>query len=363
MDAAFQQLFHQARTAAGNQVSQHIEALVNQVVVYEDFLVIDEKLTVLVQPSVPMPYRVRHYWFFGPDRAEVIDLPSEFHCPRATRPQILGYLALPDYWCRIIGFACSARRIPAWKCTATTAWTFSGSCSLERTLMETPDILPMKDRRYLMVPTEKIKVINPRIRNEDQFQLNVQSIDNNGMLMPVRVNDKFLEKTGLYELICGKGRLIAHQRLGKPRSWPKCIPAPARKPIIQSLVENLARSNPGTMVFARELKQLHDENWDYAQIGKLCCRSPDYVRQYIGLVEKGENPPDSGRRAEVLPSPSPSSLHQAVTMRNIQNMLMDAFDQGVCGFQTFARASRIVGARYGAGIPRLTATARRNVAA
>ena len=82
--------------------------------------------------------------------------------------------------------------------------------------MEIPDILLMKDRRYLVIPIEKIKVINPRIRNEEQFQLNVQSIDNNGMLMPIRVNDKFLEKTGLYELICGEGRLIAHQRLGKP---------------------------------------------------------------------------------------------------------------------------------------------------
>ena len=44
--------------------------------------------------------------------------------------------------------------------------------------------------------------------------MNMQSIENNGMLMPIRVNDKFLEETGLYELICGEGRLIVHQRLG-----------------------------------------------------------------------------------------------------------------------------------------------------
>ena len=87
--------------------------------------------------------------------------------------------------------------------------------------MDIPDILAMKDRRYMALLTEKVKVINPRIRNEEQFQLNVQSIDNNGMLMPIRVNDKFLEKTGLYELICGEGRLIAHRAWGKPRSWPK----------------------------------------------------------------------------------------------------------------------------------------------
>ena len=81
--------------------------------------------------------------------------------------------------------------------------------------MEIPNILAMKDRRYVKILIEKIKVINPRNRDEEQFQMNVQSIENNGMLMPIRVNDKFLEKTGFYELICGEGRLIAHQRLGK----------------------------------------------------------------------------------------------------------------------------------------------------
>jgi len=61
--------------------------------------------------------------------------------------------------------------------------------------MEIPNIVAMKDRRYKTIAIEKIKVLNPRIRDEEQFQMNVQSIDSNGMLMPIRVNDKFLEKT------------------------------------------------------------------------------------------------------------------------------------------------------------------------
>jgi hypothetical protein len=106
MDAAFQQLFHEARTAAGNQVSEHIEALVNQVIVYEDFLVIDEKLTVLVQPSVPMPYGFAHYWFFRPDRRDIIDITLGVPLSEGAQPRILGYLALPrllvpDHWIRL----------------------------------------------------------------------------------------------------------------------------------------------------------------------------------------------------------------------------------------------------------------------
>ena len=106
MDAAFQQLFNEVRTAAGSQVSEHIEALVDQVVVYEDFLVIDQKLTVLVQPSVPMPYGLAHYWFFRPDQREVIDITLGVPLSEGAQPRILGYLALPrllvqDHWIRL----------------------------------------------------------------------------------------------------------------------------------------------------------------------------------------------------------------------------------------------------------------------
>ena len=210
--------------------------------------------------------------------------------------------------------------------------------------MDIPDILAMKDRRYMMIPVEKIKVLNPRIRDEEQFQMNVQSIENNGMLMPIRVNDKFLEKTGFYELICGEGRLIAHQRLGKSEIMAEVITCTRKEAYLQSLIENLARSRPGTMEFARELKQLHDEGWDYSRIGKLCCRSPEYVKQYIGLVEKGEDRLIQGVEQGVFPISFAILVAQSENGA-IQNVLMDAFDQGIVNCQNFARARRIIGAR------------------
>ena len=75
-------------------------------VVYEDFLVIDQKLTVLVQPSVPMPYGLATYWFFRPDRREVIDITLGVPLSEGKQPRILGYLALPrllvqDHWIRL----------------------------------------------------------------------------------------------------------------------------------------------------------------------------------------------------------------------------------------------------------------------
>jgi hypothetical protein len=49
-----------------------------------------------------------------------------------------------------------------------------------------PDIVPMRARRYEMVPVDKIKVINPRNRDAEQFKMNCESIDNVGLMKPIR---------------------------------------------------------------------------------------------------------------------------------------------------------------------------------
>jgi ParB family transcriptional regulator, chromosome partitioning protein len=80
--------------------------------------------------------------------------------------------------------------------------------------VNTPHIVPFCDRRYELILVEKIKVINSRLRNAAQFDMNVQSIEKTGLMKPIRVNDKFLSQTGVYELVCGEGRLIAHEKMG-----------------------------------------------------------------------------------------------------------------------------------------------------
>src|SRR5689334_17566665 len=135
--------------------------------------------------------------------------------------------------------------------------------------MEHAPIRLMKDRRREMIPIDKIKVINSRTRDESQFALNVQSIDAIGQIKDIRVNDKFLEKDGVYELICGEVRLIAQKRLGKTHIRAEIITCTRKQAYLESLVENLARSKPGTMDFARELKTLRDEGWSYQQIAKV----------------------------------------------------------------------------------------------
>ncbi len=214
--------------------------------------------------------------------------------------------------------------------------------------MRKPPILLMKDRRREMIPIDKIKVINSRKRDEKQFALNVQSIEANGQLKDIRVNDKFLAKTGYYELICGEGRLIAQKRLGNMHIRAEIVTYTRKQAYLESLVENLARSRPGTMEFARELKNLRDEGWSYEQIAQVACRTAEYIRQYIRLVENGEERLIQGVEREVFPI-SFAILVSSSDDAGIQNVLMDAFDKGVVNCQNFARARTIIRGRMNKG--------------
>ena len=73
-DHAFQQLYHEPRDRARALVHERIRQQVPEVLPYADFLVLDQRLTVSVQPAVPMPRGYATYWPFRPDQRNVIDI-------------------------------------------------------------------------------------------------------------------------------------------------------------------------------------------------------------------------------------------------------------------------------------------------
>jgi ParB family chromosome partitioning protein len=206
-------------------------------------------------------------------------------------------------------------------------------------------IVPFQDRRYAEVPIDKIKVINSRNRDEEQFEMNVNSIDSVGLLKPIRVNDKFLERTGMYELVCGEGRLLAHQKLGRQIVVAEVVTCTRKDAHLQSLIENLARTKQDTMKYARELKRLHDEGWDFKQIARVTGgKSESYVREYIRLVAQGEERLIRGVEQGVFPIGFATQV-AASDDSQIQNVLMDAFDAGLVTTSNFAQARKIISTR------------------
>lgn len=204
-----------------------------------------------------------------------------------------------------------------------------------------PEIMPFTQRRYEEVPVEQIKVINSRDRDTTQFKMNVTSISELGLMKPIRVNDRFLEKSGFYELICGEGRLLAHRELGKDNILAEVVTCSRKEAYLESLVENIARTKPGTMDFAREIRQLHDEGWSFEKIGRVACKSPEYIRQYIRLIEQGEERLIHGVEQGVFPITFALQVAFSESSQ-LQHLLMDAFDQGIVTTNNFAQARKLI---------------------
>lgn len=104
LDNAYQQVFGVALTKVRSEVESLLRGLVDQVENYDDFLVVNRKFTVFIQPSVPVVYGYNQYWYFRPDSRGTVDITLGVPLSSHDGPQILGYLALPRMLIKKKGF-------------------------------------------------------------------------------------------------------------------------------------------------------------------------------------------------------------------------------------------------------------------
>ena len=210
------------------------------------------------------------------------------------------------------------------------------------------NVVPMSKRQYGMIPVDKIVVLNPRNRDKQQFAMNVRSIEELGQLKPIVVSARNLDKTGFYELVCGQGRLQAHQQLKRTEIAAEIIDCDKKSALIASLVENIARVPRNTMWFAREMKRMHDDGMTFAKIASIVGKHQTYVSDYINLVERGESRLIQGVEHGLF------SMSLAVRVAQsddatIQNVLMDAFDEGLVNCNTVTRVRKLLELRMQRG--------------
>ena len=105
---AFQTLFDDVLKRVKNDVFQAISTDARLVDEYEDFIVINQNFTVLIQPAVPIPDGYGAFWAFRPDHRPAIDITLGVPLSNGGTHEILGYLALPrlmvpQRWVRLSG--------------------------------------------------------------------------------------------------------------------------------------------------------------------------------------------------------------------------------------------------------------------
>lgn len=194
--------------------------------------------------------------------------------------------------------------------------------------MDTVAIRSMSQRDYRMIPVDKISVVNSRKREKKQFDENVRSIGEVGLYKPILVNKRNLDATGTYDLICGEGRLLAHVQLGKTHIAADVLDIDEQQAYLMTLGENIARTPPQTIEFARALKEMRDCGMTWEELGAITGKHPTYMIKYIRLLERGEERLVKGVEEEVFPLGFAMQVAQSAD-RSIQHLLMDAFDNGI----------------------------------
>ena len=214
--------------------------------------------------------------------------------------------------------------------------------------MFTTQIVPMAERKYRLIPVEKIRVLNSRNRDKTQFDDNVRSIEAIGLLKPIVVNERNLEKDGLYELICGEGRYLAHKRLGKDKIPAEVINCDRKTALLYSLVENIARVPPDTMWYAREMKRMKDAGIPVPKICEIVGKTTSYVTDYITLVEAGEERLIKGVEHGLF-AMSLAVVIARSSSEEIQRVPMDAFDSGLINSANAVRVRNLLELRFNRG--------------
>ncbi len=200
----------------------------------------------------------------------------------------------------------------------------------------------------ILVPTDRIRVLNPRVRNPRTFADMVENIAKIGLKRPITVTRRAETDPQEFDLVCGQGRLEAFIELKQKAIPAIVIDADESDCLVMSLVENCARRQHRPIDLMREIGTLRERGYNDRQIGDKIGVSPDYVGMIAGLLERGEERLVTAVETGLLP------LNLAIDIsktdaEGAQRALMDAYTQKKLRGKKLAAARRLIEQREARG--------------
>lgn len=141
-----------------------------------------------------------------------------------------------------------------------------------------------------LIPIERIRILNPRVRDRKKFEKVLNSIRNLGLKKPIKIssrNAKDGEEPG-FDLVCGQGRIEAYQALGYTEIPAIVVEVSKEDRLLMSLVENMARRFPAPMDLINEIERLKDAGYSKVAIGKKLDIADSHVGGLLALKRSGE---------------------------------------------------------------------------
>lgn len=203
-------------------------------------------------------------------------------------------------------------------------------------------------KEVTLVPTDRIRILNPRVRNRRTFEEMVENIAKIGLKRPITVALREGTNQAEYDLVCGQGRLEAFIQLKQKTIPALVIDADETDCLVMSLVENCARRQHRPIDLMREIGTLRERGYTDRQIASKIGVSPDYVGMIAGLLERGEERLVTAVETGLLP------LNLAIDIsktdaEGAQRALMDAYTQKKLRGKKLAAARRLIEHREARG--------------
>ena len=141
----------------------------------------------------------------------------------------------------------------------------------------------------VMIPVDRITVLNPRVRDRKKFLEIVDSIEKVGLKQPIKVSRiNSPDGQGAYNLVYGQGRLEAFVALGQKKIPAIITDLSEDDCLILSLVENVARRRHSPLETLRAIGTLGERGYSDKEIGLKIGYTSDYVGKIRRLLEAGE---------------------------------------------------------------------------
>src|SRR6476661_4903388 len=218
-----------------------------------------------------------------------------------------------------------------------------------RSSMSIQNQTSLETRKLKTIKIEKIRILNPRARNQRNFGEIVKSIAQVGLKRPITVSPRTSEMDCFeYDLVCGQGRIEAFVQLGQTEIPALIIDAEESDCLVMSLVENCARRQHRAIDLLQDISTLRQRGYSDREIAPKIGVSVEYIHMIGSLLEKGEERLVTAVEAGILP------LNMAIEIakssdEDVQHALTQAYTEKKLRGKKLVAVRRIIEQRRRSG--------------
>jgi ParB family chromosome partitioning protein len=200
-----------------------------------------------------------------------------------------------------------------------------------------------------IIPINRIRISNPRVRNPKAFRGMVDNIATVGLKRPITVaRDRSGRNDESYSLVCGQGRLEALQALGETEVPAFVVEATEADCYLMSLVENIARRQHSRLELLQAISELAERGYSASEIAQKVDLKAEYVSDLLQLLREGEERLVNAVERGILPIRLALEVVRSDDA-SLQAALIQAYQEKVLSSDQLMRIRRLIDRRRAYG--------------